>query len=84
MTIFVSTPYSLESHCTRDGCINYEISHHANMQMCKLLRIIFYDNKVVPLTKLAAMEIDFRDVTHPKPCNVHSFSSFFLDFRHFY
>ena len=31
------------------------------MQMCSLLRTIFYGIKMVPLTTLAAMKIGFRD-----------------------
>ena len=52
------------------------------MQMCSLLRTIFYGIKVVSLTTLAAMRIGFKNykidlVTHPKPCNGYSFSVVF-------
>ena len=57
MTIFVSTPYSLESQV-----LKLCILHHANVQMCKLLRTKFYVIKVVPLTTLAALKIDIRDI----------------------
>ena len=36
------------------------------MQMCSLLRTIFYGIKMVPLTTLAAMKIGFDLITHPK------------------
>ena len=60
--------------------------HHANVF---IVEDNLYDIKVVPLTTLAAMKIGFRDaimdiITHPKPCNSSSFSSFILDFRHFF
>ena len=64
--------------------LKYEILYHANMQMCKLLRIIFYGIKVVPLTTLAAGELisgmQDRSCNHPKPCNDHSFPSLFKIF----
>ena len=37
------------------------ILNHANVQIGKLLRKIFNDIKVVPVTRLAAMRIDFKD-----------------------
>ena len=81
----------------RGGCTNYVIIHHANV--FSLMRTIFYDIKVVPLTdNTNSLEnlpqgcktglITYRCKTGLIPCNGYSFSprfpSFFFTFLLFF
>ena len=59
------------------------------MQMCSLLRTIFYGFEMAPLTTLAANENLFQGykidlITHPKPCNGYSLSFVSPRFSTFY
>ena len=78
----------------RGGCTNYVIIHHANV--FSLMRTIFYDIKVVPLTdNTNSLEnlpqgcktglITYRCKTGLIPCNEYSFfpSFSFIFFLHF-